>query len=135
MLPKFSASASTVGALMTQSEIVKDATELRLLPFATPIRKAPSHVLAVQLLTLTVSMLNLLGYPFAVYNRIRDKLLKLQLVTATREMFTRGIALSPHVGRSVDPAQVRAAIAFLASEDASYVTGQTLNVSGGLSMW
>jgi 2-hydroxycyclohexanecarboxyl-CoA dehydrogenase len=26
-------------------------------------------------------------------------------------------------------------IAFLASDDASYVTGQTLNVSGGLSMW
>ena len=31
--------------------------------------------------------------------------------------------------------EVAAAIAFLASEDASYVTGQTLNVSGGLSMW
>jgi NAD(P)-dependent dehydrogenase (short-subunit alcohol dehydrogenase family) len=28
-----------------------------------------------------------------------------------------------------------AAIAFLAGEDASYVTGQTLGVSGGLSMW
>jgi 2-hydroxycyclohexanecarboxyl-CoA dehydrogenase len=33
------------------------------------------------------------------------------------------------------PEEVAAAIAFLASEDASYVTGQTLNVSGGLSMW
>jgi 2-hydroxycyclohexanecarboxyl-CoA dehydrogenase len=31
--------------------------------------------------------------------------------------------------------EVAAAIAFLASDDASYVTGQTLNVSGGLSMW
>jgi 3-oxoacyl-[acyl-carrier protein] reductase len=31
--------------------------------------------------------------------------------------------------------EVAAAIAFLASEDASYVTGQTLNVRGGLSMW
>jgi 2-hydroxycyclohexanecarboxyl-CoA dehydrogenase len=31
--------------------------------------------------------------------------------------------------------EVAAAIAFLASEDASYVTGQTLGVSGGLSMW
>jgi len=30
--------------------------------------------------------------------------------------------------------EVAAAIAFLASDDASYVTGQTLNVSGGLSM-
>jgi NAD(P)-dependent dehydrogenase (short-subunit alcohol dehydrogenase family) len=36
------------------------------------------------------------------------------------------------VGR---PEEVAAAIAYLASDDASYVTGQTLNVSGGLSMW
>jgi 2-hydroxycyclohexanecarboxyl-CoA dehydrogenase len=32
------------------------------------------------------------------------------------------------------PEEVAAAIAYLASDDASFVTGQTLNVSGGLSM-
>jgi len=35
---------------------------------------------------------------------------------------------------SITSSEVAAAIAFLASDDASYVTGQTLNVSGGLSM-
>jgi 2-hydroxycyclohexanecarboxyl-CoA dehydrogenase len=39
------------------------------------------------------------------------------------------------MGRVGEPDEVAAAIAFLASSDAAYVTGQTLNVSGGLSMW
>jgi len=39
------------------------------------------------------------------------------------------------MGRSGEPEEVAAAIAFLASDDASYITGQTLGVSGGLSMW
>jgi 2-hydroxycyclohexanecarboxyl-CoA dehydrogenase len=39
------------------------------------------------------------------------------------------------LGRSGQPEEVAAVIAFLACEDASYVTGQTVGVSGGLSMW
>lgn len=47
----------------------------------------------------------------------------------------QGMVDSTVLGRAGEADEVAAAIAFLASEDASYVTGQTLNVSGGLSMW
>jgi 2-hydroxycyclohexanecarboxyl-CoA dehydrogenase len=46
----------------------------------------------------------------------------------------QGMIDATTLGRIGEPDEVAAAIAFLASGDASYVTGQTLNVSGGLSM-
>ncbi len=51
------------------------------------------------------------------------------------ERLKQAMVNSTALGRSGEPEEVAAAIAYLASEDASYVTGQTLNVSGGLSMW
>jgi 2-hydroxycyclohexanecarboxyl-CoA dehydrogenase len=51
------------------------------------------------------------------------------------ERLKQGMVDATVMGRAGEPEEVAAAIAFLASEDASYVTGQTLNVSGGLSMW
>ena len=47
----------------------------------------------------------------------------------------QGMVDSTVMGRAGEADEVAAAIAFLASGDASYVTGQTLNVRGGLSMW
>jgi 2-hydroxycyclohexanecarboxyl-CoA dehydrogenase len=51
------------------------------------------------------------------------------------ERMKQGMVNSTLLGRAGEPEEVASAIAFLASDDASYVTGQTLNVSGGLSMW
>jgi NAD(P)-dependent dehydrogenase (short-subunit alcohol dehydrogenase family) len=51
------------------------------------------------------------------------------------ERLKQAMVSATALGRSGQPEEVASAIAFLACEDASYVTGQTLNVSGGLSMW
>ncbi len=58
-----------------------------------------------------------------------------QILGEIGERLKQGMINQTQLGRSGEPEEVAAAIAFLASEDASYVTGQTLNVSGGLSMW
>jgi 2-hydroxycyclohexanecarboxyl-CoA dehydrogenase len=47
----------------------------------------------------------------------------------------QGMVNATVMQRIGEPEEVAAAIVYLASDDASYVTGQTLNVSGGLSMW
>jgi 2-hydroxycyclohexanecarboxyl-CoA dehydrogenase len=50
------------------------------------------------------------------------------------ERLKQGMIASTSMRRIGQPEEVAAAIAFLASDDASFVTGQTINVSGGLSM-
>jgi NAD(P)-dependent dehydrogenase (short-subunit alcohol dehydrogenase family) len=52
----------------------------------------------------------------------------------TREQYERKLLRSIPVGRYETPEDVAAAVAFLASEDAAYVTGAALNVSGGQTM-
>jgi len=47
-----------------------------------------------------------------------------------RAELTAGIPM----GRFGDPSEMRAAVAFLASEEAGYITGAVLPVDGGLSI-
>jgi NAD(P)-dependent dehydrogenase (short-subunit alcohol dehydrogenase family) len=52
----------------------------------------------------------------------------------TREQYERKLLRSIPLGRYETPDDVAAAVALLASEDAAYVTGAALNVSGGQTM-
>ncbi len=51
------------------------------------------------------------------------------------ERLQRNMIDATQLRRAGQPEEVAAVIAFLASDEASYVTGETLGVSGGLSMW
>ncbi len=52
----------------------------------------------------------------------------------TGEQVAAWTAKSP-LGRLGDPGDVASAVAFLASDDGSYMTGQAINVTGGMCMW
>ena len=54
--------------------------------------------------------------------------------TRTHEQVAAWTAKSP-LGRLGEPDDVASTVVFLASDDGSYMTGQALNVTGGMCMW
>ncbi|GFG82850.1 hypothetical protein MPRG_61260 (plasmid) [Mycobacterium paragordonae] len=56
-----------------------------------------------------------------------------QAPTRLERIVEEGTAIVP-LGRPGDPAEVAAAVAFLAGEDSRFITGQTIYVNGGSSM-
>ena len=54
--------------------------------------------------------------------------------TRSEDQIAEWTALSP-LGRLGDPGDVAGVIAFLASDDGGYLTGQAVNVTGGMCTW
>ena len=75
--------------------------------------------------TVLTPLLDVPGGIFDVYPRIAG---------ITREQYERKLLRSIPLGRFETPEDVAAAVAFLTSDDAGYITGEALNVSGGQTM-
>ena len=58
----------------------------------------------------------------------------LQEIGASNEKLMQSLAKAVPFGRIGEPQDLAGAVAFLASDDAAFVTGQTISVSGGLTM-
>jgi 2-hydroxycyclohexanecarboxyl-CoA dehydrogenase len=55
-------------------------------------------------------------------------------VAAYSQKLRDGLSRAIPLRRVGQPADIAGAVAFLASDEAAYITGQTLSVSGGLTM-
>jgi 2-hydroxycyclohexanecarboxyl-CoA dehydrogenase len=114
--------ASEAGRVGSQGSAVYSAAKAGVIGFTKAIaREAARYRVRVNAVAPGPIETPLLNAAPIVYGEVGERL-KQGMIDATQ------------LGRSGEPEEVAAAIAFLASEDASYITGQTLNVSGGLSM-
>jgi 2-hydroxycyclohexanecarboxyl-CoA dehydrogenase len=57
-----------------------------------------------------------------------------QVAAEENPKMTNALSRAIPFGRPAEPAEIAAAVAFLASDDAGYITGQSLSVSGGMTM-
>ncbi len=113
--------ASDAGRVGSSGEAVYAGTKGAIIAFS----KTLARELARHQITVNVVCPGLTETP--LLQSIRDQSPKTGKVI---EAVTRAIPL----GRVGQPEDVAAAVAFLASDQAGYITGQTLSVSGGLSM-
>ena len=58
----------------------------------------------------------------------------LQGMAETNPKLIAALSRAVPFGRPAEPSEIAAAVAFFASDDAAFITGQTLSVSGGLTM-
>ena len=110
--------ASDAGRVGSSGEVVYSATKGGIIAFGKALaREVARHGITVNSVCPGPTDTALLGQVAAYSQKLRDGL-------------ERAIPLR-RVGQ---PADIAGAVAFLASDEAAYVTGQTLSVSGGLTM-
>jgi len=117
--------ASEAGRVGSQGSAVYSAAKAGVIGFTRAVARESARfgvrVNAVAPGPIDTPLLNSAAVEFGELGEIGERLMQ-------------GMVAATSMRRIGQPEEVAAAIAFLASDDASYVTGQTLNVSGGLSM-
>jgi 3-oxoacyl-[acyl-carrier protein] reductase len=86
------------------------------------------------LIGLTMAIARELGSRNITSNAVAPGFIETAMTEALGEEFKQSAAKQIPLGRVGSPADVAAAVAFLASDEASYITGHVLNVNGGLLM-
>jgi 2-hydroxycyclohexanecarboxyl-CoA dehydrogenase len=113
--------ASDAGRVGSSGEAVYSATKGAVIAFS----KALAREMARHRITVNVVCPGLTETP--LLQSLRDQSPKMEKIL---EAVTRATPL----GRVATPEEIAAAVVFLASSDADFITGQTLSVSGGLTM-
>jgi 3-oxoacyl-[acyl-carrier protein] reductase len=86
------------------------------------------------LIGLTMAIARELGSRNITCNAVAPGFIETAMTEALGEEFKQSAAKQIPLGRVGSPADVASAVAFLASDEASYITGHVLNVNGGMLM-
>jgi 3-oxoacyl-[acyl-carrier protein] reductase len=86
------------------------------------------------LIGLTMAVARELGSRNITCNAVAPGFIETAMTDALGDEFKQNAAKQIPLGRVGSPADVASAVAFLASDEASYITGHVLNVNGGMLM-
>jgi 3-oxoacyl-[acyl-carrier protein] reductase len=86
------------------------------------------------LIGLTMAIARELGSRNITCNAVAPGFIETAMTEVLGDEFKQSAAKQIPLGRVGSPADVASAVAFLASDDASYITGHVLNVNGGMLM-
>jgi 3-oxoacyl-[acyl-carrier protein] reductase len=86
------------------------------------------------LIGLTMAIARELGSRNITCNAVAPGFIETAMTEVLGNEFKQSAAKQIPLGRVGSPADVASAVAFLASDEASYITGHVLNVNGGMLM-